>query len=69
MLVENLLSLHGFTAQDRHGDLVGHGDVRAQTAQSLANMAITLQTAGSSLADLVQMQVTLTDWHACQGVR
>jgi enamine deaminase RidA (YjgF/YER057c/UK114 family) len=27
-------------------------------------MAITLQAAGGSLADLVQTQVTLTDWHA-----
>jgi 2-iminobutanoate/2-iminopropanoate deaminase len=27
-------------------------------------MAITLQEAGGSLADLVQTQVTLTDWHA-----
>jgi len=29
-------------------------------------MAITLQEAGGSLADLVQTQVTLTDWHAYQ---
>jgi enamine deaminase RidA (YjgF/YER057c/UK114 family) len=64
--VEHLLSLRGFTAQDRHGDLVGRGAVRAQTSQSLANMAITLQTASGSLADLVQTQVTLTDWHAYQ---
>jgi reactive intermediate/imine deaminase len=38
--------------------------MRAQTTQTLANMAITLQAAGGSLADLVQTQVTLTDWHA-----
>jgi reactive intermediate/imine deaminase len=29
-------------------------------------MAITLQVAGGSLADLVQTHVTLTDWHASQ---
>src|SRR5262249_6373005 len=64
ILVGNLLFLRGFTAQDQHGDLVGRGDMRAQTAQAFANMAITLQAAGGSLADLVQTQVTLTDWHA-----
>ena len=66
ILVGNLLFLRGFTSQDRHGDLVGRGDMRAQTEQTLANMAVTLQEAGGSLADLVQTQVTLTDWHAYQ---
>jgi 2-iminobutanoate/2-iminopropanoate deaminase len=64
MLVGDLLFLRGFTSQDPHGDLVGRGDMRVQTAQTFANMAITLQAAGGSLADLVQTQVTLTDWHA-----
>ena len=64
ILVGDLLFLRGFTSQDQHGDLVGRGDMRAQTTQTFANMAITLQEAGGSLADLVQTQVTLTDWHA-----
>jgi enamine deaminase RidA (YjgF/YER057c/UK114 family) len=64
ILVGDLLFLRGFTAQNQHGNLVGRGDMRAQTTQTLANMAITLQAAGGSLADLVQTQVTLTDWHA-----
>jgi reactive intermediate/imine deaminase len=64
ILVGNLLFLRGFTAQNRHGDLVGRGDMHAQTAQTLANMAITLHAAGGSLTDLVQTQVTITDWHA-----
>jgi 2-iminobutanoate/2-iminopropanoate deaminase len=64
ILVGDLLFLRGFTSQDQHGDLVGRGNMRAQTAQTFANMAITLQAAGGSLADLVQTQVTLTDWHA-----
>jgi reactive intermediate/imine deaminase len=59
----NLLFLRGFTAQDRQGNLVGRGDMRAQTAQTFANMALVLQEAGGSPADLVQTQVTLTDWH------
>jgi 2-iminobutanoate/2-iminopropanoate deaminase len=64
ILAGNLLFLRGFTSQDRHGDLVGPGDMRAQTEQTLANMATVLQEAGGSLADIVQTHVTLTDWHA-----
>ena len=67
ILTGNLLFLRGFTSQDQHGDLVGRGDMRAQTAQTFANMAMTLQEAGGSLTDLVQTHVTLTDWrHAHQ---
>ncbi|HEY7489506.1 MAG TPA: RidA family protein [Candidatus Tectomicrobia bacterium] len=66
ILVGNLLFLRGFTAQNRHGDLVGRGNMRVQTEQTFANMAIVLQEAGGSLADLVQTHVTLTDWHAYQ---
>jgi 2-iminobutanoate/2-iminopropanoate deaminase len=66
ILVGNLLFLRGFTAQNQHGDLVGRGDMRAQTEQTFANMAIVLQEVGGSLADLVQTHVTLTDWHAYQ---
>jgi len=66
ILVGNLLFLRGFTAQDVHGDLVGHGDMRAQTEQTFANMVVVLQEVGGSLADLVQTHVTLTDWHAYQ---
>lgn len=64
ILVGPLLFLRGFTSQNRHGNLVGPGDMRAQTEQIFANMAVVLQEVGGSLTDLVQTQVTLTDWHA-----
>lgn len=66
IVVGNLLFLRGFTAQDAHGDLVGRGDMRAQAEQTFTNMAVVLHEAGSSLADLVQTHVTLTDWHTYQ---
>src|SRR5207244_11282245 len=69
ILVGDLLFLRGFTSQDQHGDLVGRGDIRAQTAQTFANMAITLQEAGGSPADLVQTQVTLNDRQSVQDDR
>ncbi|MEE8305546.1 MAG: Rid family detoxifying hydrolase [Candidatus Tectomicrobia bacterium] len=64
ILVGNYLFLRGFTSQNQHGDFVGPGDMRAQTEQTFANMEVVLQEVGGSLADLVQTDVTLTDWHA-----
>lgn len=66
IVVGNLLFLRGFTSQNQQGDLIGPGDMRAQTEQTLSNMAIVLQEGGGSLADLAQVHVTLTDWHAYQ---
>lgn len=66
IVVGDLLFLRGFTAQDRNGDLVGRGDMRTQTEQTFANMDVVLQAVGGSMADLVQTDVTLTDWHAYQ---
>jgi 2-iminobutanoate/2-iminopropanoate deaminase len=66
ILVGNLLFLRGFTSQNQHGDLVGRGDMRAQTTQVFANMATTLREVGGSLADLVQTHVTLPDWQTVQ---
>lgn len=65
--VGDLLFLRGFTSQDRYGELVGRGDIRAQTEQTFANMTVVLDAVGGSLADLVQTQVTLPDWHGYQG--
>lgn len=62
--VGDWLFLRGFTSQNQHNELVGRGDMRAQTEQTLANMAIVLDEVGGSLADLVQTQVTLTDYHS-----
>ena len=62
--VGDWLFLRGFTAQNQHNELVGRGDMRAQTEQVFANMAVVLDEVGGSLADLTQTQVTLTDYHS-----
>lgn len=62
--VGDWLFLKGFTSQNERNDLVGRGDMRAQTEQVFTNMAIVLDEVGGSLADLVQTQVTLTDYHS-----
>jgi 2-iminobutanoate/2-iminopropanoate deaminase len=45
----------------RTGEMVGPGDVRAQTKRVMENLAAVLEAAGSSLADVVKTTIYLTD--------
>ena len=47
--VGNLVHVSGTTATDEGGALVGKGDARTQTIQTLQNIERALQPAGSSL--------------------
>jgi reactive intermediate/imine deaminase len=51
----------GMTARDKNGDLVGEGDIRAQTVQVLENMKAVLAAAGATMADVVKLTVFMTD--------
>ncbi len=51
----------GQGAFDSKGDLVGAGDVVAQTRQVLENMKIALGAAGATLDDVVKVTVYLKD--------
>jgi enamine deaminase RidA (YjgF/YER057c/UK114 family) len=58
----NTVYLRGQIGQDLETrESVGSGDVAAQTEQAMANIAILLEEAGSSLADIVKVVVYLTD--------
>jgi len=46
---------------DQRGMLVGPGDIRAQTRQTLENVAILLAEAGGELRDVTKCTVYLTD--------
>jgi 2-iminobutanoate/2-iminopropanoate deaminase len=55
----------------RTGDLVGDGDVAAQTRQTLVNLRRVLDAAGATLADVVSVAVHLAradDWAAFDAV-
>jgi 2-iminobutanoate/2-iminopropanoate deaminase len=51
----------GLVAWDTQGKLVGHGDVRAQTRQILANIQAVLAEAGATLGDILKCNVYLAD--------
>jgi enamine deaminase RidA (YjgF/YER057c/UK114 family) len=55
-----LLFVSGQLATDSQGQVVGAGDIRAQTRAVFANLVSVLSTAGGELSDVVSMTVFLT---------
>lgn len=55
-----LLYISGQVAWDASGNIVGKGDVRAQTRQTLQNLRGVLQAAGGDLKDLMKITTYVT---------
>lgn len=56
-----LVFLAGQTAQDKHGRIVGPGDVVAQFEQALTNLLVALAGAGGAPDQLAKLTIYATD--------
>ncbi len=57
----SLVFLSGFTSRDAAGNVVGVGDIEAQTRNVLESMQHALAEAGATLADVVKMTLYIRD--------
>lgn len=62
-----LLFVAGQTASDQAGNVVGKGDIKAQTKQVFANLKAVLEEAGGALDDLVMTTTYITDREYREG--
>lgn len=56
-----LLFVSGLLSKDVNGDIVGVGDMAAQTEQVLKNLEVALASAGGKMADIVRVDVYVRD--------
>ena len=61
VLAGRTLCTAGQVAFDAQGNVVGKGDVRAQTEQTFRNLKIALESAGASFADVVKLNWYVRD--------
>jgi len=59
--VGKLVHVSGTTATDSQGNIVGIGDARAQTVQTLKNIQRALESVGARLEDVVRTRIYVTD--------
>jgi 2-iminobutanoate/2-iminopropanoate deaminase len=62
-----LLFIAGQTASDRDGNVVGKGDIEAQTRQVFDNLRAVLEEAGGTLENLVMTTTYITDRQYREG--
>jgi enamine deaminase RidA (YjgF/YER057c/UK114 family) len=59
--VQSFVYVSGTTATDQGGNVIGVGDARAQTIQTLNNVKTALESVGAKLEDVVRTRIYVTD--------
>lgn len=57
-----LVFISGQVARDAHGQLVGDGDLAAQTEQAYANLHAAITAAGGSFDDIAKLTIYIVDY-------
>ena len=57
-----IVFIAGQVARDADGQAVGVGDLAAQTERAFLNVAIAIEAAGGSFADIAKLNVYVVDW-------
>ena len=63
-----VLHISGQVAQDADGNLVGRGDIAAQTRQVLENIRLVLASVGGTMADVAKVTVFVTEMAGLQTI-
>ncbi|ANS74677.1 enamine deaminase RidA [Paenibacillus yonginensis] len=64
-----MLYISGQIALDNEGQLVGEGDLAAQTRQVFENIRLALETEGASFADVIKLTFFMVDISQMASVR
>jgi len=64
----SIVTTSGMIAFDPSGNLVGEGDIKAQTKQTLDNVKNALEAAGASLNDVIKTTIFLSDFSNYKGM-
>lgn len=65
---KSLLFISGTTSRGPDGSVVGPGDIRVQTQQTLNNLEVILSEAGATFDDVVKVTVFVTDMNDFQAI-
>jgi len=58
---KRMLFISGMTARDKEGNIVGKGDMKAQTRQVMENIKAVLEKVGATFDQIVKVSVFITD--------
>ena len=66
--VGNLVFISGQIAKNAKGEVVGKGDIRAQTKQCIENLKAVLEAGGATLGNVVKVTVYITDMEHLKAI-